>query len=145
MRDRALADSLAAPYEDEAEWVAPGDASGFHAALVDEPADDEAEHFARLDQVCGELHAELRGKTHSGQRKHGGDVTRKPMLYQARDESLDMAFYLHVLCRQHEEAIALLRSGRVEQALNILEHGNVEGEAEEERASLPPRRWAGNG
>lgn len=73
-------------------------------------------------------------KWERGQKEHGGQLDRKPVLHEAYDEALDMVCYLGVLRRQHARAKALLADAlanqnwdSVERAFNILRLGNEEG------------------
>ena len=80
----------------------------------------------------------------AGQLEHGGDLNRKPVLEHLAEEATDMLIYTIVFSDQIQQAIKCLEAAKetdrgwrlVESALNILKHGNPEGEAEEELNEL---------
>lgn len=71
-----------------------------------------------------------------GQRIHGGQLWRKPVLHEAIAEAVDMFTYLHVLADQAGHALRLLDEyaerctlpPEIAGARNLLRYGNVEGE-----------------
>jgi len=79
----------------------------------------------------------------AGQREHGGELWRKPVLEHLVEEAVDQSIYLVVLVDQVREATARLyqfladpsdpgASLLVQEAYNILQHGNPEGESSPE-------------
>ena len=78
-------------------------------------------------------------KWQRGQLEHGGDLYRKPTLDEAIDEAIDLIPYL--LVHRSHVRIAILHLKAIDlralppeagdailAAVNLLEHGNVEGE-----------------
>jgi hypothetical protein len=86
----------------------------------------------------------------AGQEEHGGDLSRKAVLEHLAEEATDMMVYVIVLSDQMREAtfrlkklldVAQREGGSwlnrperlwAEEAYNILQYGNPEGETEEE-------------
>ena len=94
-------------------------------------------------------------KYRAGQDEHGGKLWRKPMLKNMQDEVVDLVVYFHTHNMQQLKLTSILyqlRAGLVsvpkgydawdmvedalalaEEALNLIEHGNEDGDEEEER------------
>lgn len=84
-----------------------------------------------------------------GQHEHGGRLWRKPVWKFMRDEVIDMVVYFQVLEEQQQEVMTKLEQALnelrnegsdplivehfVQQAWNLLEHGNEDGTPEEEK------------
>lgn len=72
-----------------------------------------------------------------GQKRHGGELWKKPTIDEAIAEAVDQFTYLHVLREQLARAVFLLDTAidryalpaEVVAARNVLRHGNEEGVA----------------
>ena len=90
--------------------------------------------------VADNLSTRLVNKYLDGQREHGGRLWRKPVLAFAIEEIIDLPVYMLTLEEQLADVRRLLGLAMVggnmtyvRQALDILETGNADGVAEEER------------
>lgn len=101
------------------------------------------------DAIAARFREAFRRKYDAGHAEHGGQLWRKPgMERQLVAEALDFVCYVDVLAEQKADVVDLLRRALpaisrsgvgqaawdfVNAALNILETGNAQGEAVEDR------------
>lgn len=104
-----------------------------------------SEHF---DKIVGWFKTVGEVKYNKGQKEHGGRLWRKNTIHMLGEEILDLPTYFYVLLKQYEQALDQLNLAitkdkacksplevmvHVRNAYNILQVGNTDGIAEEEK------------